>query len=190
MLKLLIVDDEKKVCQLIEYILDWKNLGISIIGTANDGETAYKKILEEEPDIVITDIRIPIYDGIEIIKKTREQGLDVSFIIISGYSQFEYAQSAIQFGVVNYLLKPIKKKELQISIEKIIKKKETKNAFEKENKVLKKHLAINEQNNRANFLKDLLTISPEKEDNYFQRKEIEDINKKYSCNFQQGYFFL
>ena len=115
-LKVLIADDEIKVCRLIQHLVDWDALEMDIIGFANDGKTAYENICEKKPDIVITDIRMPIYDGLELIRRAKETNPEINFIVISGYSQFEYAQQAIKYGVKDYLLKPLKKRELENSL--------------------------------------------------------------------------
>ena len=123
MLKVLIADDEIKVSELIQCLIDWDKLGMEVIGTVNDGVEAYELILEKHPDIVITDIRMPGMDGIELVEKVLgnvESDRKVFFVIISGYSQFEYAQQAVKLGVEDYLLKPIKKKELEAVLHKIL----------------------------------------------------------------------
>ncbi len=122
MLKVLIADDEVKVIQLIEYLVDWQAFGMEIIDRVHDGETALLAIREKQPDIVVTDIRMPGLGGIELVQKTQEAGLDPFFIMISGYSEFEYAQKAIQLGVEDYLLKPLRKKDLEAVLSKILEK--------------------------------------------------------------------
>ena len=67
-MKVLIADDEIKVCRLIQHLVDWDALEMDIVGFANDGKTAYESICEKKPDIVITDIRMPVYDGLELIR--------------------------------------------------------------------------------------------------------------------------
>ena len=188
MLKLLIVDDEEKVCQLIEYIIDWHSYGIEIIGVANDGQTAYELIAQDTPDIIITDIRMPMYNGIELIKKTRELNINVSFIIISGYSQFEYAKSAIQYGVANYLLKPIQKKELVATIERILKKYELKSEFENSQKELIKKIEKNQKRTRSNLIRDYIINNTIAESDESITDPIESINDRYSCHFKKGNF--
>lgn len=113
MLKVLIADDEVKVIQLIEYLVDWNAFGMEIAFRINDGKKALDTILAQRPDVVITDIRMPVINGIELVSRTRQAGLSPYFVIISGYSEFEYAQKAIQMGVEDYLLKPLKKKDLE-----------------------------------------------------------------------------
>lgn len=112
MCKVLIVDDEAYICKLIENLIDWNDLGMWITGVANDGLTAYEMLAEHRPDIVISDIRMAGFDGIELIQHAREAGLDTNFVFISGYRHFEYVKSAMKYGAVDYLLKPINKEEL------------------------------------------------------------------------------
>ena len=109
MLKVIIADDEIKVCNLIYQLVDWESMGLEVAAIINDGISAFDLIKEIEPDIVITDIRMPGYDGIELIRRTKEILPNVFFIIISGYNQFEYAQNAIRYGVENYLLNQSRK---------------------------------------------------------------------------------
>lgn len=108
MLKVLIADDEKKVCRLIVNLVDWEQLGFEIVGIVNDGISAYKFIQETPVDVMITDIRMPGYDGMELIQKAKVLYPDMHIVIISGYSQFDYAQNAIRYGVEDYLLKPLR----------------------------------------------------------------------------------
>ncbi len=115
-----IVDDELKICQLIRCLGDWEKLGIEIIDICQDGETAVESILRNRPDIVLTDIRMPVYDGLEIISQVRERELDTSFIVISGYRQFEYARQALKYGVVDFLVKPIDQDDLNAALRKAV----------------------------------------------------------------------
>ena len=91
MLKLLIADDEKTICSLIARLLDWKQLGFEIVGMAYTGVDAFEMIQKEQPDVIISDIRMPGYDGIELIKKTKEgyaltdYGIDISNYVMSQY---------------------------------------------------------------------------------------------------------
>lgn len=128
MLRAMIADDEYRVCQLIEQLGDWNKLGIKVVKVCSDGEEALEGIKEEKPDIVITDIRMPVYDGLELIRRTKELGIDTEFVVISGYRQFEYAYGAIQYGVSDYLLKPIDKNQLNAALAKICGKYDAKRA--------------------------------------------------------------
>lgn len=112
MLKVVIVDDEKMICSLISQLLDWEELGAKIVGMAYTGTEALEMIQEQRPDIIISDIRMPGYDGLELIKRTKEAGIESEFVMISGFKQFEYAQNAMKYGVKYYLLKPIEEDKL------------------------------------------------------------------------------
>jgi two-component system, response regulator YesN len=119
MIKVLIADDEEKVCTLIYKLINWKDFDMEVVATVYNGIEALERIKTLALDVVITDIRMPGYDGIELITKAKEINDHIEFIIISGYRHFEYAQSAIKYGVSDYLLKPIKKEELTDTLEKI-----------------------------------------------------------------------
>ena len=84
MLKVLIADDERKVCQLIQKLVDWRSLDMQVTATAENGIEALEKIREHQPDIVITDIRMPGYDGLDLIRLGKEADPKIEFIIISG----------------------------------------------------------------------------------------------------------
>ncbi|MDE6974783.1 MAG: response regulator [Lachnospiraceae bacterium] len=127
MLTLLIVDDEKLVREGIKHILDWEKLGFSICGEAADGEEAFEKIELYKPDLVLLDIRMPGMLGTEIIERARKSGYDGEIVILSGYSEFSYAQKALQNGVSNYITKPIDDKRLENCIISLKKKIEGKN---------------------------------------------------------------
>jgi len=120
MVKVLIADDEKRVCRLICDIIDWKGLGFEIIATVNDGISAMEYMEKEKPDLVITDIRMPGYNGIELIQRIKESAPDTHIIIVSGYKHFDYAHNAIKYGVEDYLLKPLKKDELLMVLKKMM----------------------------------------------------------------------
>ena len=118
MYKAIIVDDERKICQLILELGDWKRFDIEVSAVCTDGAEALEAIRRVQPDIVLTDIRMPVYDGLELIRKATEEGYKCAFIIISGYKYFEYAYSAFKYGVVDYLLKPIDQKQVNEVLEK------------------------------------------------------------------------
>lgn len=119
-MKVLVADDEERVCALICALIDWQQLGLSLCAKAYDGLSALALIREHSPDLVITDIRMPGLDGLALIRKAKEIQPNLQFIIISGHKQFDYAQTAIKYGVAEYLLKPIKKLELEQTLAKMI----------------------------------------------------------------------
>ena len=156
MLKVLIADDERKVCQLIEKLIDWQALDMQVTATAENGIEALERIKEHHPDIVITDIRMPGYDGLDLIRLGQEINPRMEFIIISGYRHFEYAQTAIRYGVNAYILKPIKKDDLTGTLKKLGSKfqKETLQLSYEEQ--IRQTLKTDEETLRQAFLSDLV----------------------------------
>ncbi|MBE7721168.1 MAG: response regulator [Lacrimispora celerecrescens] len=122
MLKLLIVDDEEIICNTIANIIDWHSYGITLIGTCLDGVDAYHTILDESPDIVMTDIRMPGISGLELIERISKTDLTTQFIILSGYGEFDYAKHAMKYGVQHYLLKPCEEEQIIACIQEIASK--------------------------------------------------------------------
>lgn len=116
---ILIADDEGIIRQGLKYIIEWEELDFQIIGEASNGEEALQFILKENPDVVMLDIRMPKRNGLDVVKEAREYGYTGRVIILSGYSDFKYAQTAIRYGVEYYLTKPIDEEELLHTIQDI-----------------------------------------------------------------------
>lgn len=106
MYKVLLVDDERTILEGISATVNWEEQGVTLSGTANNGVEALDFIKEYQPDIVISDIMMPGLDGIELLEKAKGIQALAKFIFLSGYSEFEYAQQAMSYGVKHYLLKP------------------------------------------------------------------------------------
>jgi len=120
MLRVLLVDDETFFRQGLRAIVDWQACGYEVIGEEDNGEDALQFILRERPDVVITDIRMPEIDGLELIHKVvQEQKLNTKFIIVSGYDEFKYAQQAVRYGVCDFLLKPIDESGLEETLQQL-----------------------------------------------------------------------
>lgn len=119
MYKLLIVDDEELVRKAIITKLDWTNIGFDTVLEAEDGEEALSISLEQKPDVVLTDIRMPFMDGLELAEKLGKVLPGTKVIILSGHDEFEYAQEAIKIGVLDYILKPIRSAKLTELMERI-----------------------------------------------------------------------
>ncbi len=118
-MKMVIADDEILTLQLMEKIIDWDAWGINIVGTALNGKEAQSMIERDCPDILITDIRMPEIDGLELIRWIRDENINLKFIIISAYGEFEYAKRALNYGASGYLLKPVDEDELEKLLGKI-----------------------------------------------------------------------
>ncbi len=120
MLRMILADDEPVITRGIRKLLKWETLGIEIIGEYEDGRKALEAIVREQPDIALLDISMPGMSGVEILKECRAIGNDAAVIFISGFQDFEYAKAALQYGAVDYLLKPVIREELLKAIEKSI----------------------------------------------------------------------
>ncbi|WP_078552467.1 response regulator transcription factor [Bacillus alkalicellulosilyticus] len=119
--KLLLVDDEQLIVKSLLKTIAWEELHCTVVGTARNGKEALKKYQQFAPDIVITDIRMPVMDGIELLKNIKEINPKSKAIILSGYDEFSYARDAMKYGASDYILKPIDYDELYRSVEKISK---------------------------------------------------------------------
>lgn len=136
MKKVLLVDDELFIRKGIKSLIDWEKCGFEVVSEADNGEDAFDIIKNTSPDLVITDIRMPILDGLELIKRVVESDFYTpKFIIISGFNDFKYAQHAIRYGVQDFILKPIDQDEMEDALQKL-----AQSLREEENQNLKQEL--------------------------------------------------
>lgn len=119
MYTLVIADDEVSIRDGLKCIIDWDKAGFTLIGEASNGTDTLDLILSKQPDLVLLDVHMPKMHGIDVARISREKGFEGKYIILSGYSDFKYAQSAIQYGVDYYLTKPLDEEELLQAIHKI-----------------------------------------------------------------------
>lgn len=119
MIRALVVEDEPMILKYIVKKINELDKGFEVIDTAINGQEALKKIYELRPDVVYTDIRMPVMDGIALVKNLRVSFPDMPVVILSGYSDFEYMQQCIELSVDAYLLKPIQVTQLSENLEKI-----------------------------------------------------------------------
>lgn len=165
-MRILIVEDEIKIRRGMANLLE-KNTEHTVVGEAKNGQEGLEMALQYQPDLVITDIRMPKMNGLEMIQALREQGGSWRFVILSGYSEFEYAKQAIRFGVDDYLIKPLAPEDvidlLQTIEEKIAK--EVRKSLGKPEKMLKDYLL--EHHREASYLENLaLVCDVEQEDSF------------------------
>ncbi|MEF2966363.1 response regulator [Paenibacillus sp. M1] len=111
-----IIDDEPHIRARLRELIVWEDLNFIIAGEASNGEDAYREIVDMKPDLVLTDIRIPVFSGLELIRRSIPELPHSRFILLSGYSDFEYAREAIKYGVKSYLLKPVSEAELRSAV--------------------------------------------------------------------------
>ena len=112
MYRIILVDDEEEVRKGIIRKIQWEKLGFTIVGDAENGEDALEKIEQSEPNVVMTDIRMPYMDGLTLAERIRQKYPSMKILIFSGFDDFEYAQQAIKLNVTEYILKPVNMEEL------------------------------------------------------------------------------
>lgn len=120
MIKLLIVDDKPFTREGLRECFDWGKYGIEIVGEADDGKTALAEIEKNRPDIVLTDVRMPEMDGLQMSSVIREKYGDMKIIVMSAYSEFEYVKSSIRLDAADYILKPVNLKKLEEVVSKVV----------------------------------------------------------------------
>ena len=163
MYKVLVVEDEELIRRGLVYTTDWLKMNCIIAGEAADGEEGLQKILEEQPDIVITDIRMPGMSGLEMIEKAKDEGRQFCSVILSSYSEFEYARTSIRLGVFEYLLKPVEDDELSAVIERAV-----------------KHIAAEKEKVQYQAPDALrMPVFPESSDNFYVAQTIHYIQTEY-----------
>ncbi|WP_426448967.1 response regulator transcription factor [Paenibacillus sp. S-38] len=111
--KAMLVDDEIHIVRNLEKIIPWESLGIEIIATAGNGARALELAEELKPDLILSDIRMPVMDGIELLKQLRASGYAGEILMLTGFQEFDYARSAVKYGAREYILKPIDYEELE-----------------------------------------------------------------------------
>lgn len=119
MIKVFLVEDEVVMRSGIKNNIPWEKEGLEFAGEASDGELAYPLIVKTRPDILITDIRMPFMDGLELSELVKKEFPKIKIIILSGYNEFDYAKQAIHIGVTDYLLKPITASKLLEAVKKV-----------------------------------------------------------------------
>lgn len=172
-MRLLIAEDELWLRKRLVSTIDWSSYGISEVYEAEDGEEALKIALEKEPDIMITDIRMPQLSGIDLMKVLNENSIYPRTVVVSGYDDFEYAQGALRMGAVNYLLKPVEEDELLDTIKHCVKELESER---------QKNTTFQEQSTTSEMLmehiyEELIFETPDKR----IEELLEKLNKKGIC---------
>ena len=181
MYRMVIADDEPFIIQLIEKLIDYNRLAVEIVGTTTNGAAALELVREKKPDILITDIKMPCMDGLELIEELKKENISIPVIAISGYRRFDYAYGAIKGGVENYLVKPINRKELNDALERvigrIITQRDESEAYTRMQKKVEHGTLQLRDRLISDILGDPLFTAP-----------IEQINRNYLCEFRAGVY--
>ncbi len=182
MYKVIVIEDEDLIRKGIAYTFNWLEYDCVVVGEASNGKEGINKINSLKPDIVITDIKMPILNGIEMLKKIENRFFET--IIISGYAEFEYAKQAIKLGVSDFLLKPIDEKELAeivIRLKNKIKKKSVLEKIQEQIKDLSEFeifdfdFYLDKSNFKSKYIADTVDIII---NNYNRKITVEEISEK------------
>ncbi|MFF2480381.1 response regulator [Paenibacillus sp. NPDC058071] len=119
--KVLLVDDERIIREGISALVDWAGLGLELAGCMTDGQAVLEELDGIQPDIVITDIKMPRVDGLELIQLAQDKQPGIKFVVLSGFGEFRFASKAMQFGVKHYLLKPCDEDDIKKVLEEVVK---------------------------------------------------------------------
>ncbi len=191
----MIIDDERNVREGICDLIDWNAEGYRLAPTGKDGREGLAGILKYKPDLVLIDIKMPGLSGLEVIQEAKNQGFSGHFLILTGYSEFEYAKAAISMGVEGYLLKPIEEEELLQYVRQIHKKLEEEACLEsfhsqnegKARKELLRRIVLNEDS-LDNIRRDMVLYRlPLEEESYCVAvcRESDGENGKENVTFQE-----
>lgn len=188
-IKVMIIDDEYLIRNLIKNCIDWNEIGVEIVAEASNAVEGLNLINKEKPDIILTDINMPITDGLDMSKCILEKYPDIKVIVITGYNEFEYAKRGIKIGISDFILKPIDEEELRNSILKI------KNEILDENLRKKEYKDIKEKMVAFNSIINLNDTS-ETEDKILNIEQIKKFivknisNRDLSLKLVAEYFYV
>ena len=177
--KLLIIDDDIMIREGIKNAIVWEKHGIDRVETADNGEEGWDIFKELLPDIVLTDIRMPGKDGLELLSDIKQFREETKVIILSGYDDFSYAQTAIKSGAFDYLLKTSDARQLLESINKANQEIERTKRENEQHAKLKQQLSMSLPLLRYRHLNELLYACI---DYYALMKKLEFVDVKFSCN--------
>lgn len=179
-IQMIIADDEQNICEMLKQLIRFDEMDMELVHMSNDGEDLKKSIMLYRPEIVITDIRMPVVDGLEVIRWCNENGYKTNFVVLSGYHQFEYAYNALKYKVNDYLLKPVNEDELNETLLRIGEK-IRKGSVEKDNLA---YIHTVHDYFMQNVSHDM--IKGRKSSSVFS--DIDEINKEFMRNLKPGRF--
>lgn len=174
MWKVAAADDEAYLRTALKKLMNWEKMGCELIRVVNNGRELLQCVEEEHPDIVITDIRMPEIDGLEVCRQLYEKYPETQTIILSAYTDFEYARTAIRYDVADYVLKLSVLEELPPAVEKVTQK------LQKQKKELEEELVRQPEKKNAESLYDQIREYIEK--NYSKKITLNDIAEELHAN--------
>ena len=156
MLKIFLAEDEVVVRETIKRMIPWEELGFELVGEAADGEMALPLLLRQQPDLLITDIKMPFMDGLTLARLAKKEIPGLKVVILSGYDDFNYAKQAIGIGVEDYLLKPITKNALIERLSEIRSRYEHEKTQKEYYEKFQREMQAYEKNSRRDFFEALV----------------------------------
>lgn len=156
MLKIFLAEDEVVVRETIKRMIPWEELGFELVGEAADGEMALPLLLRQQPDLLITDIKMPFMDGLTLARLAKKEIPGLKVVILSGYDDFNYAKQAIGIGVEDYLLKPITKNALIERLSEIRSRYEHEKTQKEYYEKLQREMQAYEKNSSRDFFEALV----------------------------------
>ncbi|CAN7462833.1 MULTISPECIES: response regulator transcription factor [unclassified Paenibacillus] len=157
MYNVLLVDDERIILDGISRMVDWSSLQTELMGTARNGVEAFEIIQRQAPDIIISDIRMPGMDGLELVARVHEAYPHIRFVLLSGFGEFDYASRAMQYGVKHYLLKPTNEGKIGEALKEIVAELEQETSKESFVRNMKAELEKVMPHVKEQFLKEFVT---------------------------------
>lgn len=177
----LLVDDEEDVMQIIMKKINWEELGFSVIGCANNGVKAFEMVMEWQPDVVVTDIRMPYMDGMELSNHIKEKFPATKILLFTGFDEFEYAKEAIHLEIEEYILKPINSVELTNVFAKLKIKLDQEISEKRNVETLQKYYMESLPFLQANFYSSLI-------EGKIDEKELQKYLSDYQVSFSGPFF--
>ena len=117
--KVILVDDEVEVIDAMQALIHWDELGFEVVGSATNGVKALELVEKLQPDVVLTDIKMPYMDGLELARRLNKDYPNIYILLCTGFDEFEYAQEAVRLEIKEYMLKPINASELSAGLTKL-----------------------------------------------------------------------
>ena len=179
MFKLLIAESEYADYQYLMGLADLEKLGVDEVVYCDSGTAALEKILGEGPDLVLTNIQLPGMDGFELMHRCRENGISCTFVIVSKWRRFEYAQSAMRLGAADYLVKPVEAAELVQAVTTAVNRRRAEEA-----RGLSDQLFLTRQALRNSFMATFTSAAPDRAEEY----DLEKLNRTYHFSLHPGVF--
>ncbi|TDF89739.1 helix-turn-helix domain-containing protein [Paenibacillus piri] len=178
-MKILIVDDETRICESLQSAVPWSDIGISEVATADSGEAGYRTFLSISPDIVMTDIRMDGMSGLDMIRKIRQHDSMVPILILSAYDLFSYAKDAVHLNVTRYILKPIIYGDIALTVSEVVEELKSRKKLNEFEGKIKLQIKNNLGALRQKFLYDALTLPTRFDEDFTNNLQFYQVDQAF-----------